>query len=40
MNKSKKYYDDHLKAIEASKEDQEEDLQEDKRKMLHLADIM
>jgi len=40
MNKSKKYYDDHVRALEAQREQEFEDGKEDRKKMLHLAEMM
>lgn len=39
-NKNKLYYQQHLKAIENQKTTEDEDDQELKRKMLHLAGMM
>lgn len=40
MNKSKKYYDDHVRALEAQSVQDLEDEKQDRRKMLHLAEMM
>ena len=40
MNKSKKYYEDHMKAIQAQKEQEEDETKEDRKKLLYLAGIM
>lgn len=40
MNKSKKYYEDHLRAMQSQKEEEEAEANEDKKKMLHRASMM
>jgi hypothetical protein len=39
-NKNKKYYEEHMKAIELQKQQEAEDEAEVRKKMLHLANIM
>ena len=39
-NKNKRYYEEHMKAMEQQKEEEDKDEKQLKRKMLYLAGIM